>query len=60
MPPLTHPHEHPQPRLFGIRLTSVKAFARRWWPYVLTAVLVPGGIAIVLLMLLRSRRLVAG
>ena len=42
-------------RLFGIRRTSVEAFVRRWWPYVLTAVVVPGGIAIVLLMLWRAR-----
>jgi hypothetical protein len=41
--------------VFGIRRAAVEAFIRRWWPYVLTAVVVPGGIAIVLLMLWRAR-----
>ena len=34
---------------------SVKALVRQWGPYVLTALVVPGGIVIVLLMLWRAR-----
>ena len=58
MQALTHPTQNPQPMsagVFGIRRAAVEAFVRRWWPYVLTAVVVPGGIAIVLLMLWRAR-----
>ena len=33
--------------------SSVGAFIRQWGPYVLTALLVPGGIAVTLFLLLR-------
>ena len=62
MPAFPHlNHDQPQTAagLFGIRRASVEAFVRRWWPYVVTAVVVPGGIAIVCLMLWRARGLVA-
>jgi len=57
MQALTHPNLSPAraaPR-FRIRRASVEAFVRRWWPYALTELVVPGGIAIVCLMLWRAR-----
>lgn len=52
-------HAHPVDEAAGLQLlsggsnTSVRAFVRQWGPYVLTALLVPGGIAVTLLLLLR-------
>ena len=51
-PTLSNPRTAPS---FRLRRAAVEAFVRRWWPYALTALVVPGGIAIVCLMLWRAR-----